>query len=272
VIADSATSLTVSSGVTFTVAGTLESLKEGGLVTTGATLTIEEGGQVIENVSEEYKLSTVDNSETTNNTVLGSPTVLNATAKKVRTAATAASPTVTITVEKVADQTLGWVEDFKDATSSAIWGTKPTGGSASASGKWTDIAITLTSVFTPLSGKKVSVKQTSQALRYYENAATNQLATALLTEPVYTTTAPFGNIWIPALTATDNLPVKWRGYNDASSLVKSGQSVNGTTWGILLWNAATTQPPQIALEIYDESDTTRKLVTKIEIDYSALLP
>jgi cytoskeletal protein CcmA (bactofilin family) len=262
VVVDSGATLTVAG--TINVAGTLDVLGEGGFVVDKGTLKIAGGGQVIENVSDEYKLASTDNSVEKNNAVLGSPSILKATAKKVRTDAT--SPTVTITLTPTTGQTLLWVEDFKEQSSKDLWGAKPT-GKITVNGKWTDIAITLSSVFNDLGNKKVSVRQTNQAFRYYSNAASDLLLLNKPTVAEYDTAKP--NTWIPAANNADPLPVKWKGYNQASSLVKG--SPGATTYGIILWNEDKTQPPEITLEIYDESGTSSKLVTTIKIDYSELL-
>jgi hypothetical protein len=118
--------------------------------------------------------------------------------------------------------------------SNGLWGPKR---EQAPTGKWADLALDLSTVFTTNAAKVLSVKSSNHAFRYYKGAP-NILATAPTTP---TTGDP--NIYIPASSDTE-LPIKWKIYNASTFATDTTHN-----WGILLWSAAPEKV--ITLEIFE---------------------
>jgi hypothetical protein len=151
------------------------------------------------------------------------------------------------------------VNNFDASPQAGLWGPKR---EEAPEGKWADLALDLSTVFTPVNAAKVlSVKSSNHAFRYYKGAPN------ILEAAPATPTNDDPNIYIPASSDIE-WPIKWKIYNTNTFAADATHN-----WGILLWSAA----PQkvITVEIFEHGTYTDHAadatgVTKIVIDYSGV--
>ncbi|MDR2149555.1 MAG: hypothetical protein LBO67_01775 [Spirochaetaceae bacterium] len=211
----------------------------------------EAGGDAPEtfnDVIDDYFLGTGESVAT-----IGQPSNLDITAKQ-----STADGTVYITVTSRKGTSLSGTDRFTGDAENLLWGTK---GDEAPSGKWADLTLNLSAVFTD-SAAIYGIKNTNEALRYYTGWDLVKTTPADLAAPVKS--SDYDNLCIPTDTAI--LPYKWRVY-PANSLTASPNS------GILLWSGANSKI--ITLEIAEYAayeDDTDKVgdIAKIVIDYSGV--
>jgi hypothetical protein len=199
-----------------------------------------------DDVTSAYPLTDNDSGIST----IGKPSNLTAAAKKSKV-----DGTVYITVTG----TLTGVDNF--TATPPLWGGKR---EQAPSGKWADLALDLSSVFTTENAAKVlSIKSANHAFRYYKGA--DNILSAAPTTP----TNGDPNIYIPS--SDTEFPIKWKIYD--VSTFKLDASHN---FGIILWSAAPSKI--ITLEVIAHTAyadlpndaATRSPVAKIVIDYSGV--